>query len=136
MFFKYNRKLLGKLCHCAQQSLLSYFRVVLRKPLGIAGSIVAIQTFLEESGQVIYRSKMTHGKNRKNFEVFSVLDFIAAITQHIPDQSFQLVRYYGVSFLAYLAGTPTGCAVTGRSANRRRGGRKQNRQLVLKSTSS
>ncbi len=26
---------------------------------------------------------------------FSPCDFIAAITQHIPDKSFQLVRYYG-----------------------------------------
>ena len=25
----------------------------------------------------------------------SPCDFIAAITQHIPDKSFQLVRYYG-----------------------------------------
>jgi hypothetical protein len=38
---------------------------------------------------------MSHGKNKKNFQVFPVLDFIAAITQHIPEQSFQLVRYYG-----------------------------------------
>jgi ribosomal protein S27E len=44
-FFKYNRKLLGKLCHCAQQSLLDFFRVVLRKPRGIGGTIMAIQTF-------------------------------------------------------------------------------------------
>ena len=41
---------------------------------------------------------MTYGKNRKNrknFQVFSPLEFLAAITQHIPEQSFQLVRYYG-----------------------------------------
>ena len=31
----------------------------------------------------------------RNFEVFSPCDFIAAITQHIPEKSFQLVRYYG-----------------------------------------
>ena len=31
----------------------------------------------------------------RNFEVFTPWDFIAAITQHIPDKSFQLVRYYG-----------------------------------------
>jgi hypothetical protein len=36
---------------------------------------------------------MTHGRNKKNFEIFSALDYIAAITQHIPEQSFQLVRY-------------------------------------------
>lgn len=52
-------------------------------------------TFNQKSNSVLYRSKMTHGKNRKNFEVFSPLEFIAAITQHIPEQSFQLVRYYG-----------------------------------------
>jgi len=44
---------------------------------------------------VIYRSKMTHGKNKRNFQIFSPLEFIAAITQHIPEPSFQLVRYYG-----------------------------------------
>ena len=31
----------------------------------------------------------------RNFEVFTPCDFIAAITQHIPDKSFQLVRYCG-----------------------------------------
>ena len=44
---------------------------------------------------VIYRSKMTHGKNKRNFEVFSPLEFIAAITQHIPEPYFQLTRVYG-----------------------------------------
>lgn len=44
---------------------------------------------------VIYRSKMTHGKNKRNFKVFSCMEFIASITQHIPETSFQLVRYYG-----------------------------------------
>ena len=34
-------------------------------------------------------------KIHRNFEVFNPCDFIAAITQHIPDKSFQLVRYYG-----------------------------------------
>jgi hypothetical protein len=43
---------------------------------------------------IIYRSGMNPRIGR-NFEVFSPCDFIAAITQHIPDKSFQLVRYYG-----------------------------------------
>jgi len=34
-------------------------------------------------------------KTRKNFKVFSPLESIAAITQHIPERSFQLCRYYG-----------------------------------------
>ncbi|PIS36102.1 MAG: hypothetical protein COT35_13035 [Nitrospirae bacterium CG08_land_8_20_14_0_20_52_24] len=52
-------------------------------------------TYVEETGHVIYQSKMTHGKNRKNFEVYEAEAFIAAITQHIPQKSFQMVRYYG-----------------------------------------
>jgi Putative transposase len=38
---------------------------------------------------------MTHGKNKKNFSIFCAEEFIAAITQHIPEKSFQLVRYVG-----------------------------------------
>ncbi len=49
----------------------------------------------EGDSSVIYRSKMTHGKNKKNFNVFSPLEFIAAITQHIPEPYFQLTRMYG-----------------------------------------
>ena len=39
----------------------------------------------EQTGTVIYRSKMTYGRNRKNFELFSAVEFIAAITRHIPE---------------------------------------------------
>jgi ribosomal protein S27E len=31
----------------------------------------------------------------RNFEVFDPLDFLAELTQHIPDPSMQMVRYYG-----------------------------------------
>ncbi len=51
-------------------------------------------SYNEENGTVIYRSKM-HAKTKRNFEVFSAEDFIAAITQHIPEKGFQMVRYYG-----------------------------------------
>lgn len=51
--------------------------------------------YLHNTGKVLYRSKMSHGRNKRNFQVFPALDFIAAITQHIPERSFQLVRYYG-----------------------------------------
>jgi len=37
-----------------------------------------------ENGTVIYRSRM-HAKTKRNFEIFSAEEFIAAITQHIPD---------------------------------------------------
>ncbi|OGV75272.1 MAG: hypothetical protein A3K18_14070 [Lentisphaerae bacterium RIFOXYA12_64_32] len=32
---------------------------------------------------------------KRNFEVFDPLDFIAEITQHIPDPGAQQIRYYG-----------------------------------------
>ncbi len=52
-------------------------------------------TYKEKTGKVIYKSKMTHGKNKGNFLVMDAEEFIAAITQHIPEKSFQMVRYYG-----------------------------------------
>ena len=33
-------------------------------------------TYVKETGHVIYKSKMTHGKNRKNFEVYEAKAFI------------------------------------------------------------
>ena len=48
----------------------------------------------QAGGCVIYRSGM-NPKIQRNFEIFTPCDFIAAITQHIPDKSFQLVRYIG-----------------------------------------
>ncbi|MBT4089025.1 MAG: hypothetical protein HN580_09040 [Deltaproteobacteria bacterium] len=38
---------------------------------------------------------MKKGRNKKNFEVYSAEEFIAAITQHIPDKFSRLVRYFG-----------------------------------------
>ena len=35
-----------------------------------------------------------NAKIKRNFQVFSACDFITAITQHIPDKRFQMVRYY------------------------------------------
>jgi len=43
---------------------------------------------------IIYRSGM-NPKIQRNFEVYSPCNLIARITQHIPDKSFQLVRYFG-----------------------------------------
>ncbi len=48
----------------------------------------------EGDSSVIYRSRMTHGKNKRNFEVFDPLEFIASITQHC-EPYFQLTRAYG-----------------------------------------
>ena len=52
-------------------------------------------SYIEDSGQVLYRSDMTHGKNKKNFEPLPAGQFIAMVTQHIPEKGFQMVRYYG-----------------------------------------
>jgi hypothetical protein len=38
---------------------------------------------------------MTFGRNKKNFQIFTPKEFIAAVTQHIPEKNFQLVRYFG-----------------------------------------
>ncbi len=39
---------------------------------------------------------MTHGNDsKKNFEIYTPEEFITAIAQHIPEKSFQMVRYYG-----------------------------------------
>ena len=46
------------------------------------------------TGTVIYRSKM-HPVLKRNFEVFSALDWLAALTAHIPNAGEHLVRYYG-----------------------------------------
>ncbi len=59
-------------------------------------------TYIEDTGKVVYRSAITHGSNKKNFQIFHTEEFIAAITQHIPDKhsrigvrdKLQMVRYY------------------------------------------
>jgi len=52
-------------------------------------------SYIEDSGQVLYRSAMTQGKNKKNFELLPAGQFIARVTQYIPEKGFQMVRYYG-----------------------------------------
>ncbi|MDF1555458.1 MAG: transposase [Deferrisomatales bacterium] len=56
---------------------------------------VAKMTYAPTTGSVIYRSETTHGKNKRNFEVFDGREFIAAVVQHIPPPRLQMVRYYG-----------------------------------------
>jgi hypothetical protein len=50
--------------------------------------------YLSKSQTVIYRAKM-HPVLKRNFEVFPVLDWLAAPTAHIPNQGEHLVRSYG-----------------------------------------
>jgi len=58
--------------------LTTLARNILRNPFSTAKL-----RYTPESGMVIYRSKMTHGKNRKNFALFSAEEFSAAITQQL-----------------------------------------------------
>ena len=61
-----------------------------------------------ESGSVVYRAQKGDcrrfptpsnrdlaGGASRNFQVFDALDFLAELTQHIPDKGEQLVRYFG-----------------------------------------
>jgi hypothetical protein len=62
---------------------------IVRNPFSVAKMQVN-----RSSDSILYRSGM-NAKIKRNFQVFSACDFIAAITQHIPDKRFQMVRYYG-----------------------------------------
>ncbi|MFM7102551.1 MAG: transposase, partial [Verrucomicrobiota bacterium] len=63
---------------------------VLRNPFSVA------KMTLESPGDtVIYRSRL-NPKIHRNFEVFTPVDFLATIAQHIPDKGAQMVRYYGL----------------------------------------
>jgi hypothetical protein len=46
------------------------------------------------TGTLIYQSKM-HPVLKRNFEVFSACDRLAALAAHIPNAGEHLVRYYG-----------------------------------------
>ncbi|MBL4901822.1 MAG: transposase [Desulfocapsa sp.] len=73
-----------------QHRALHYLQLSIRSPFS-TGKI----NYNENTGMVTYRSKMTHGKNKKNFSICTAEEFIAAITQHNPNPSFQMVRYVG-----------------------------------------
>ncbi|MCF7688517.1 MAG: transposase [Cephaloticoccus sp.] len=52
-------------------------------------------TYEPRTGCVLYRSEK-HWRTRRNFEVFSAVEFIAAVLRHLPAKGSPLVRYYGV----------------------------------------
>ncbi len=72
-----------------QQGLERLSQYIIRNPFSEEKMI-----YNQEKQQVIYHSKLSK-KTKRNFEVFKVGEFIASITQHIPDKGMQLVRYYG-----------------------------------------
>lgn len=69
-----------------QEGLAQY---ILRNPFSVEKMTVESPT-----DAILYRSRL-NAKINRNFEVFKPTDFIAAITQHIPDKGTQMVRYYG-----------------------------------------
>ena len=73
----------------AQADLEKLAQYILRNPFSVEK-----MTMECPSDTVIYRSRL-NAKINRNFEVFSPTDFLAAITQHIPDKGAQMVRYYG-----------------------------------------
>jgi Zn finger protein HypA/HybF involved in hydrogenase expression len=48
----------------------------------------------QDTGSVIYKSRMHLGKNR-NFEVLDAVEFLHRVCLHIPDAYESLIRYYG-----------------------------------------
>jgi hypothetical protein len=48
-------------------------------------------TYLPEESRIIYRSK-----DHRRVKAFDALEWLAAMTSHIPNQGEQMVRYYGV----------------------------------------
>ena len=85
-YVRFDRDLLKDLCRLAQY--------IIRNPFAVEKMQVSPPNQANPDGLIIYRSEL-NPKIQRNFEVFTPCDFIAAITQHIPDKSFQLVRYYG-----------------------------------------
>jgi hypothetical protein len=72
-----------------QKDLEAIAQYIIRNPFAEDKMTVDPRT-----GLVTYRSK-TNIKHKRDYEVFSPTDFIAQITQHIPDTGAQMVRYYG-----------------------------------------
>jgi len=52
-------------------------------------------TWNETTRKVIYRSKRSW-HTKKNFQIFTAADFLAAAVEHIPLKGQQSVRYYGL----------------------------------------
>ena len=85
------------------QGIQRLCRYMLRCPFSLARVIR-----LTERDQVIYRahkheprrfprpaSPDLFGAVSRNFQLFEALDFIAEVTQHVPDHGRHLIRYYG-----------------------------------------
>ena len=70
-----------------RESLCQY---ILRNPFSEAKV-----TLEHPKDTVIYRSRLNPKINR-NFQIFDPVDFLAVLSQHIPDKGVQMIRYYGL----------------------------------------
>ena len=73
--------------HAGRKRLAEY---LLRHPFSLQKI-----TWNATSKTVIYRSKR-HYNTKRNFQIFSAPDFIAAAIDHLPPKGQQTVRYYGL----------------------------------------
>jgi hypothetical protein len=73
----------------ARADLVDLAQYILRNPFSVGK-----MTMESPTDNVIYRSRL-NAKINRNFEVFTPTDFLAAITQQIPDKDAQMVRHYG-----------------------------------------
>ena len=66
--------------HEARERVAQY---IIRNTFSVANII-----YNDKTGTVIYKAKMSYGRDRKNFGIYTAEEFIASITQH-------MVHYYG-----------------------------------------
>ena len=81
-----NGKVIAKADKAGLERVAQY---ILRNPFSLAK-----MTYNPTTRTILYRSKRDY-HSKCNFKVFTAEEFIAAITQHIPERNFQNVRYYG-----------------------------------------
>jgi hypothetical protein len=86
--FKFDRALLGDLHHAAHSAISTWLRQRTGQPEGQPGLVVAVQTLGFRAARKPWRTK-------RNFEVFSASQFIAALLDQIPPKGVPQVRYYG-----------------------------------------
>ncbi|MFO7907608.1 MAG: transposase [Pirellulaceae bacterium] len=71
----------------ALERLAQYF---LRAPISLQK-----MTWNAQTKTVLYRSSRSW-RTKRNFELFSGPDFVAALYEHVPPKGFQTLRYYGI----------------------------------------
>jgi hypothetical protein len=109
VYFRYDRKLLGKLCRAAYDTVCDVYaleidgddskyptgcRIVYRASKGKCFPFPKTGDPVMPERCVAPVQTLMDGITR-NFEVFDSLDFLAEVTQHIPNKGEHQIRYYG-----------------------------------------